>query len=785
MALPFLFEFWAMEHQLPPEGDWRTWVAMGGRGAGKTRAGAEWVRAQVEGNRPLDPGRARRVALVGETEAQVREVMIFGESGILACSPPDRRPEWRAVRKLLEWPNGATAQVFSAHEPEALRGPQFDAAWVDEYGCAAVDKGTNQPNRFLDPKSSESSLPKYSDGRRDEFIQMQYLRAISEFWNDAANNPVSEVYGAPMVDMSRAHVWAWDARPFPFFPQSTKVWSDGGNYYRGHWINGRSASRSLADVVAEICSRSGLARVDTTRLFGVLRGYSVADQRDARSALQPLMLAYGFEAIEREGELHFQSRSGRLTSEIDAELVALSPELEGRVDHLRAPDAEVFGRLQLGFVDADGDYEVRSEETTFPDETANVVSRSEMQLALTRTEARTMLERWLAEARVARDHLRLALPMSSLSVGAGDVISMPDETGVARYRVDRISHGDSRLLEAVRIEPETFQHSDEVEAPTPVREFTPPAPLHSVFMDLPLLTGQEAPSAPHIAVTGSPWPGSAALYSSATDSGYTLNRLVTRRSVIGVTETPLLKAAPGLFDRGAPLRVRLFGGTLSSGLRESILGGANLAAVGDGSAGNWEVFQFTDAVLVAEDTYEISGRLRGQAGTDALPTLDWPNGSIFVLLDGGPSQIRMSVSERGLDRHYLVGPAAQPMDDPSYSHSVRSFYGVGLRPYAPAHLRAARLASGDLDLSWIRRTRIEGDSWQSLEVPLGEERESYVVRVLDQGQIFREVTVSTPDWIYSHAAQTADGIVGGFSIYVAQLSDRYGAGLFRRIDIDG
>lgn len=132
MALPWLFEFWALPHQLPPEGAWRTWIIMGGRGAGKTRAGAEWVRAEVEGAGPEDPGRSRRVALVGETVEQVREVMVFGESGILACSPPDRRPEWEATRKRLVWPNGAVAQVFSAHEPESLRGPQFDAAWVDE-----------------------------------------------------------------------------------------------------------------------------------------------------------------------------------------------------------------------------------------------------------------------------------------------------------------------------------------------------------------------------------------------------------------------------------------------------------------------------------------------------------------------------------------------------------------------------------------------------------------------------------------------------------------------------
>jgi phage terminase large subunit-like protein len=132
LALPFLFEFWAMEHQLPPEGDWRSWIVMGGRGAGKTRAGAEWVRAQVEGAGARDKGRCSRIALIGETIDQTRDVIIFAESGVLACSPPDRRPEWQASRKRLLWPNGAVAQVFSAHDPESLRGPQFDGAWVDE-----------------------------------------------------------------------------------------------------------------------------------------------------------------------------------------------------------------------------------------------------------------------------------------------------------------------------------------------------------------------------------------------------------------------------------------------------------------------------------------------------------------------------------------------------------------------------------------------------------------------------------------------------------------------------
>ena len=132
-AMPYLWDLWAHPlHQTAPDGDWVTWVILGGRGAGKTRAGAEWVRSRVEGATPDAPGRCRRIALVGETLDQARTVMVEGDSGILAASPPDRRPEFLSSRGLLRWPNGAEAQIYSATNYEALRGPQFDGAWSDE-----------------------------------------------------------------------------------------------------------------------------------------------------------------------------------------------------------------------------------------------------------------------------------------------------------------------------------------------------------------------------------------------------------------------------------------------------------------------------------------------------------------------------------------------------------------------------------------------------------------------------------------------------------------------------
>jgi phage terminase large subunit-like protein len=138
----------AHDYQFPPRrapngAPWLTWLLIGGRGAGKTRAGAEWVRAMANGHAPATE-KAGRIALIGETEHDVREVMIEGVSGLLSVHWPNERPVWMPSRKRLEWPNGAVAQMFSADDPESLRGPQFDCAWCDEmakwrYAEAAFD----------------------------------------------------------------------------------------------------------------------------------------------------------------------------------------------------------------------------------------------------------------------------------------------------------------------------------------------------------------------------------------------------------------------------------------------------------------------------------------------------------------------------------------------------------------------------------------------------------------------------------------------------------------------
>jgi phage terminase large subunit-like protein len=148
----------ARPSQRPPAGDWRTWLVLAGRGFGKTRCAAEWIRHRVE------TGAARRVALVGATAADVRDVMVEGPSGILAIGPPRDRPRYEPSKRRLTWPNGAVATTFSAEEPDRLRGPQSDCAWLDELAAfpypQALDNLLFGLRLGADPRLCVTTTPK-------------------------------------------------------------------------------------------------------------------------------------------------------------------------------------------------------------------------------------------------------------------------------------------------------------------------------------------------------------------------------------------------------------------------------------------------------------------------------------------------------------------------------------------------------------------------------------------------------------------------------------------------
>ncbi|SDL88204.1 Putative phage tail protein [Aliiruegeria lutimaris] len=382
------------------------------------------------------------------------------------------------------------------------------------------------------------------------------------------------------------------------------------------------------------------------------------------------------------------------------------------------------------------------------------------------------------------DSVSFTLPPSAASVNVGDVVELTYGECRANFRIDRVEIGEARRVEAVRVEPDLFRPPKDLEDVVSLPKPAVAMPVFSRLLDLPLITGEEDPVAPYLAVSAQPWPGSVAVYSSAEDDGYSLNTVVQDRSVFGMTQTPLLAASCGLLDRGAQLRVKVQNGVLASATRTALLNGANSLAIGNGANSDWEILQFQEAELVAVDTYVLSGLLRGQLGTDAVMPSVWPEGSLVVLLDGAPAQIELASSIRGLERHYRVGPADRGYSDPSFQHFIHTANGTGLRPYLPVHLKAVLDTAGNTLISWIRRSRIDGDSWEGLDIPLGEESERYLVQVLEaDGAVIREEETNQPSWFYSAELKSADAAFEIAAVQVAQMSERYGVGPFQRIEI--
>ncbi len=755
-----------------PLSDWRDGADHADAGHGSVYA-LEYLKGNVAGGEGFDWYYANETA----RQHQIRTPIADGAHG------EDWVFRYKDIRAW--WSNEHFERIGGVRQAAATGWiPQSKPIWFTEYGCAAIDKGTNQPNAFVDEKSSESREPHFSNGIRDDLIQTQYLRATQEFWGNGTNNPVSGVYAAPMVDMAHAHVWAWDARPWPDFPGNLDLWSDGVNYARGHWISGRLGAQSLGDIVAETCEANGVTAYDVSALYGSVTGYLIKDTETGRGALQPLLTTYAIDAVEENGVLAFRNRASARVVSVAADQLVWTGEESGDLVSIRQPDAETAGQVRVRYIEADGTYEAGATEAVFAQEPALTVSQSEIPVVLSQSESRGVAERWLAESRIARETAAFALPPSLMEIGAGDVVALPEGSGGGLYRIDRLEDVGALRAEAVRIEKAVYLPSRNPDSGGSVSDFVAPVPVYPLFLDLPLIRGSEIEHAPHVAVTATPWPGSVALFASPTDDGYVLNRLIESSAVIGVTETPLWSAMPGRWDNGAGFRVKMFGGALASASAQNVLNGANILAIGSGNDDVWEVVQFSDTNLVAADTYELRVLLRGQAGTEALIPASWPVGSQVVVLDGHLPQVELAMSARDLARHYRIGPAARPYSDISYVHEIRAFSGVGLRPYAPGHLRSVKQSNGDRTFDWVRRTRIDGDRWGAGDVPLGEAFEAYRVRVIEAGAIVRETDVAAPGWTYAGTQKAADGTGAAYAVEVAQISERFGAGLFARIDIN-
>ncbi|HEY0105360.1 MAG TPA: glycoside hydrolase TIM-barrel-like domain-containing protein [Rhizomicrobium sp.] len=650
-----------------------------------------------------------------------------------------------------------------------------------ELGCPAVDKGANQPNVFFDPKSAESALPYFSTGARDDLMQRRFLEAHFAFWNDPSNNPISAVYHQPMVDIANAHVWCWDARPFPYFPSLTSVWGDAGNWRLGHWLNGRLGTVALEALVEDVCAASNFAALDAGGLDGLVTGFAVTDTMSARDALNPLSVAYHFDAVESAGAIRFVMRGRAAADALGEDDLALPDGEDGLGFSLtRAQETDLPNVSRIAYIDVDADYRQASAEARRLVTRSDRVATSSLPLVMDQGQALGLGARLLQDAWTMRESAKFALPPSQLARDATDELVLTVGGRAHRLRLTQIDDAAARAIEAVATDPSIYEPlSGPSRGPLAIQQIAPPGRALLVFLDLPLLTGNESPYAPFAASYAAPWPGQVQVLKSASESNYALNTTLTKAAVLGRTTAAFHAGPAWRWDLVNTLAIRLNAGTLAAADDLSVLGGANTVAV-QNEDGEWEIVQFADAALTAPNQWTLSRLLRGQAGTETAMRSPLGAGARIVLLDGAPAQLDLRQNETTLPFFYAWGPPGKPISDPSWQAAPQQFAGIALRPLSPVQL-GARWQSGDLVLSWIRRTRQGGDNWDQTDVPLAEASEAYDIEILDaSGGVVRTVAAN-PGATYTYtAAQIAadfpSGLPAPFQFRVFMLSAAFGRG---------
>ncbi|MEM6415014.1 MAG: glycoside hydrolase/phage tail family protein [Pseudomonadota bacterium] len=678
--------------------------------------------------------------------------------------------------------------------------PQSKPIRFTELGCPAIDKGANQPNVFVDPKSSENAFPYHSSGARDDLIQRRFIEAHLKYWKNSQNNPTSNIYSGRMVEADKICVYAWDARPFPYFPALSDIWGDTENWRLGHWLNGRLGRAPLSLLVKEIAEEAN-ASVNTAQLHGTVGGYLLDRPMSAREAIDPLADLFQFDAVEDPNYVLFQQRDRAPVASLSAQDFVADDDFglttggnttgdyftmkTGQLSDL--PDA-----LRVGYIDETNDFQPAAAEAIEPGRTNVNGTAFDIPVIAEPSLIDERARALLSDAHVMREHVSFALPPSRMTLQPGDIVDVNFDTTSdsvhRRLRITEVTDGHARSIEATRQSPYVFGLDGAASAPFGISDSykisTPPVVYGQPaweLLDLPMITDSDDPTAPWFAAFADPWPGTVSLYRSGiSGSDDRLSGTSTTPAGLGQLLTPLAPTASPLPSGrwlNQSIQIRLGSGSVVSRPETDVLAGANGIAVFTAS-GRYEIIQFRDAVLESDGTWTLSRLLRGQAGTEQDASAGAVVGARIVLLNSALRQSVGGLDARGINFQWKAGPSQRSTTDDSYSSKSQALALRGLSPLSPCHLRAESI-NGDLLISWVRRTRIGGDTWDVEEVPLGEAFERYRLEIATAANTVGQYEMNEAVFAYTTAMQINDlgsGYLGDIFIRVAQLSADVGAG---------
>lgn len=554
--------------------------------------------------------------------------------------------------------------------------PQSKPVWFTETGCPAVDKGANQPNVFFDPKSAESALPFYSSGERDDLIQQAYVRTQIAYWTQ--NAPVSSQYGGPMIDPENIFVWTWDARPYPDFPARTDIWSDGPNWERGHWLNGRSGAAGFSALVGDLFARGRLAGFDAGAWSGLISGYVVQGGTSLRAAIAPLCELFGMELTDRLGELQFVSADGAPGNAI---LLATDEfavvNRNGFAERSIADPDTAVQAVGLQFSDGANDYLPARVLAGSAGQQSRAMLDLSMPLTLDRSQADDLAAALLARHGNPAEDLRLSLPPSASALEVGDVVQLDGFAPDDRWKIARIEEQGRRDIFLHKVSGSRHASNRGVNPGTASAPIASPGQPGLVLLDIPLLSQESERPGPLAAIYASPWPGNVEIR-----VGGTIRGIAQQPAQLGHV-VPAIPAGgfSGRLDCSTRIQVQLVSGLLQSVDETTFLAGENLLAV-QHADGAWELLQFQTADLQPDGSWQLTNLLRGQQGTESRFATPIPAGAAIVVVNEALAPVSLSLAELGNDLAFQarpVGVAAGSLQEIATDFTAQ---GVSLRPFS-------------------------------------------------------------------------------------------------------
>jgi hypothetical protein len=530
----------------------------------------------------------------------------------------------------------------------------------------------------------------------------------------------------------------------------------------------------LGEVVADLCARAEFTEVDVAGLVGAVSGYVVDAPSDARSALEPLMAAFDFDAAERAGQIVFFHRDADTLGDIELGQLAAASAADAFAQRGDAAEAPIEARIR--FIDPARDYLLASVSARRMDRAEGGVISLDAPLVIEADSAETIAQNVLSDQRAATETLRIGLGPAHLMLEPGDRVTFADSV----FSITRIEDAELRALELTRARTPGASHLNGGEPGAPIQPALAPTPVFAV-LDLPPLPNAEDDERPLAAVFASPWLGPHDLFAGPEAP---LRARVNDAAAIGELLWALWPGPVDRWDEGNVILVKLYGGALASTNAESVLNGANVFAI-ESANGEYEIVQARNCTLVAPNEYELSGFLRGQLGSAHARQSPHPVGARFIVLDDRLARFAVSPHEWGEALSVVAPPAGGLATDPRAGEAVLTLPHAALRPWAPAHLTAKRISGGAVSISWVRCARRGGDGWSAGEPPLGAAAESYKLDILDGSTVKRSVTALTPSYLYSSADQTADFGTppASLRLRVAQIGDSGLPGLNNELTI--